>query len=157
MRKVFSLVFVATATLAIVVGVAVAWTSSATQSYTTPAGSLAVAIADDHYTGNKVYPTGTDIFVLYGRIQNNTPADPGIAVQIIGGSVDVTNAGVPTCDSFRVAGGITGNLSVQDSSFVSPGGNVGGQWYANLHMNTDAPNACQGQTISYDVIVNAGT
>ena len=157
MRKVFPLVFVATATLAIIVGVAVAWTSTATQSYTTPAGSLSVAIADDHYTGAKVYPTGTDIFVLYGRIQNNTPADPGIAVQITGGSVNVTNAGVPTCDSFRVAGGITGNVSVQDSSLVSPGGNVGGLWYANLHMNTDAPDACQGQTLSYNVIVNVGT
>jgi len=157
MRRVFSLVFVTTATLAVLVGVGLAWTSSAGGSFQASSGSLSVALDFSNggygYIGNAVYPTNSPINVLKGQIKNNTPANPGIAVAATTGSVNVTGASNVACNY----GTITGDIVVTNNAPVPPGGVIGDEWYARLTMTTAANNDCQGNTISYDVTVNVTT
>lgn len=156
MRKLFSATFLVTAALAAIVGIGVAWTSSATGGTTATAGSLSVAL-DSSGSGygalpNLVYPSGLWTNVFVGQIKNNTPTNPGIAVTITGGSVGniVANQG---CNYSA----ITGNLAVTNIGPIPAGGAIGGQWYAQLNMSGAASDACQGATISYDVTVNVTT
>jgi len=149
MRKLFLTVIAVSAAMTLVLGVAFAWTSSATNSYTATAGSLSVAIANDSYTGNQVYPTASWINVVNGQIKNNTLANPGVNVFIAGGAVTGTG-------NFTYCH-MAGNLRVIDGSQVAPGGNVGGWWGADLAMAGDSPNDCQGATIGYDVRVDVST
>lgn len=155
MRKVFALVFTATATLAVVVGVAVAWTSSASGNFQAQAGSLSVALdfsGGYGYIPNHVYPTNQPINVIYGRIKNNTPADPGIAVAIQNGSVVVTGTNPVGCNY----GQITGDVVVTNGGAIPPQ-TVGGEWYGRLTMTPAATDACQGNDILYTLTINVST
>ena len=93
MRKIFGLTFAFSAILALIVGVAFAWTAStaATPSSAT-GGTLSVAPYGAAGTNNQLYPTGNPISVLTGAIQNNTLANPGVSVYITGGTVIFPNA-----------------------------------------------------------------
>jgi hypothetical protein len=155
-RKFFASAFLVTAVLAVIVGVGVAWTSSATGSTTADAGSLSVAL-DSSNPGygpltNKLYPNNTWTNVFLGQIKNNTPPDPGVDVVITGGSVAVTAAN-QGCNWSA----INGNLAVTNTGPISAGGGIAGQWYAQLQMTPAASNACQGSTVYYDVTVDVGT
>lgn len=150
MRKLFLSTIGISAILTLSLGIAFAWTSTATNSgYTASGGSLSVAIVNDAYTGNVLYPTGTPIAVLTGQIQNNTPANPGIGVYITGGTV--TGITQPLCAS-------SGAVAVSDSGWlILPGGWTGGAWSASLTMPVGAPDACQGLAFSYNVNVAVAT
>ncbi len=155
MRKVFAFVFMATATLAVVVGVAVAWTSSASNNFTASAGSLSVALdftGGYGYIPNQVYPTGNPINVIYGRIANNTPANPGVAVAITNGSVAVNGTSNGACNYST----ITGDVVVTNSAPIPPQ-TVGGEWYGRLIMTNAANDSCQGNDIYYTLTVNVST
>ncbi len=145
--------FAVTALLAVVIGGAFSWTASTTGAYTANAGTLSVAIANDAYTGNALYPTGIYTDVVSGQIQNNTPANPGIPVQLTGGSVGGFTPSNGGCSS----GHFAGDVIVTDSSFVGPGGGVGGSWMARILMGTGAPDVCQGNTVGYNVTLNVAT
>jgi hypothetical protein len=152
----YSSIFAITATLAIIVGVGVAWTSSGSGSFTSSAGSLSVALdfsGGYGYLPNQVYPTNSPINVLWGRIKNNTPADPGIPVQATTGTTTVTGASNVLCNY----GTISGDVVVTNSAFVASGGAIGGEWVARLTMGTGAVDACQGNALYYNVVVNVGT
>ncbi len=157
MRKVFGSVFLVTTMLAAIVGVGIAWTSSATGSATASAGSLSVALDSSNSgygpTANQVYPSGLWTNVFEGQIKNNTPANPGIAVSITGGSVAVTGTSNGGCNWST----ISGNLDVTGPGPIAAGGAIGGQWFAQLNMSGAANDSCQGNTISYNVIVNVTT
>ena len=149
MRKLFISTTVVSLLAALVVGAVLAWTGTGTGNFNSSAGSISVALYSVDATGNQVYPTGNPIAVLEGGIQNNTPANPGISVQVTGGSVSVNSPG--GCS-------LSGDVVVLDSSFVGPGGaNADNLWRARLTMGTGAPDGCQGATINYDVTVNVGT
>lgn len=157
MRRFFPSVFLVTATLAVIVGVGVAWTSSATGPATASAGSLSVALdaSNPGYgpIANQVYPSGSWTNVFVGQIKNNTPANPGIPVSITGGSVVVTGASNGACNYST----ISGNLAVTNVGPIGPGGVIGGEWYAQLNMSSAANDSCQGNTINYDITVNVAT
>ncbi len=157
MRKFFASAFGLTLTIALAVGVVLAWSGQATNvaPYTAQAGSISVSLAEVNSVNNTVYPTGSATKVLTGKIANNT-GNPGVPVWISSGSVAVTNAGVAACDSFRVGGGITGSVTPTDQGYVNPG-TQGGAWDAFLKMNTNAPEECQGQTLTYNVTINVNT
>jgi hypothetical protein len=155
LRKIFALVFAVTTTVGVIVGVAVAWTSSASDNFTASAGTLSVALdfsGGYGYIPNQVYPTNQPINVIKGRIKNNTPANPGIAVAITGGSVVVNNTSNGACNYST----ITGDVVVTNGASIPPQ-TVGGEWYGRLTMGTGANDSCQGNTINYTLTVNVAT
>ena len=149
MRKLFLAIMSVSAVAVLLGGVAFAWTTTASGGYTTATGSLNVSLYNVAYTGNVLYPTGAPIEVVAGEIQNNTPANPGIAVRITGGTV--TGISAPAC------GVSNGGVGVTDGSWVAAGGYAGGGWAAYLTMPNWAPDSCQGGSISYTVNVNVDT
>lgn len=150
MRKLFMTIIGLSAVLTLALGVAFAWSETATGGpYAVGTGDLSVAIYNPQATGNLLYPTGNAIEVAYGNIQNNTLANPGIAVQATGGFIDGITA--PEC------GVSDGGVLITDNSFVQPGGFAGDLWRASLTMPTWAPNTCQAGSISYTVHVNVAT
>jgi hypothetical protein len=129
-------------------GVAFAWSTTASGSYSVGTGQLSVALVNVADAGNLLYPTNTPILVATGNIQNNTLANPGIAVAGNGGSVDTISNGA-YC-------GITDGGVTTGGGWVAPGFSTG-TWSAALTMNPFAPNDCQNIPISYAVHVNVVT
>jgi hypothetical protein len=149
-RKLFLTIIGLSAILTLALGVAFAWSETATGGpYEVGTGDLSVAIYNPQATGNLLYPTGSAIEVAYGNIQNNTLPNPGIAVKATGGFID--GISVPPCGVFD------GGVSITDDSWVPPGGSAGDVWRASLTMPTWAPNSCQAGSISYTVHVNVTT
>ena len=144
---------------AIIVGGALAWTGSATVSgYSSTSGAINVALANAAYTGNQIYPTGSTISLVTGQIQNNTTANPGVAVAITGGSLANLDSNDGTCDAWLALGGAwSGSVGVTDGSPVAPGGGVGGGWDAGVSIHPTMHNACQNKTFTYDVTINVTT
>lgn len=149
LRKLFGSTMAVSMIGAVIIGGAAAWTSSTTpSSQSAQIGGISVALANPGSTGNYLYPTGQFIAVLQGNIQNNTPANPGVAVVITGGAAS----------SFNPGGCVTSQqVAVTDPSPVPPGGNVGGIWRLDLAMPTNADNSCQNQTLTYDLVINVAT
>ncbi len=156
MRKLFMGTLITSLLGALVVGAALAWTGSAVENYNTSAGTLSVALYSVDATGNAVYPTASAIYVLQGGIQNNTPANPGIAVSVQTGGAAGSVAVVSTTDGCQ--GYLSGDVDLLNSSFVGPGGgNADNLWAAWLSMAENAPDICQGDTININVTVNVET
>lgn len=154
MRKLFATTFAITAMLSLVVGIAFAWTSSASSSNSIGYGSLQVGV-DAAQTSNQLYPTGAPIRVLTGSIINNTPTNPGIAVRVDGanpGTFQHTGVSGEGC-----SGAIAGQVVQTDGNFVQPGGNAGGGFAIDVTIATDASNECQGETLNYNYTVNVTT
>ena len=154
-RKLFAAVFAVSLLTALVIGAALAWAGSASGNYSSTAGTISVALYSVDATGNAVYPTATHIAVLTGGIQNNTPANPGIAVQVRDGvnAGSVTSIAALGCQAW-----LSGDVDRLDGAFINAGGyNADNLWQAWLQMNTDCPDSCQGVTINYDVTVNVQT
>jgi len=148
-RKIFGLTFAFSAILALIVGVAFAWSAStaATTSSAT-GGTLSVAPYGAAPTSNQLYPTGNPIAVLTGQIQNNTPANPGVNVMINSsnpGAVVLAN----TCAS-------SGQVVATDTSQVAPG-NAGGGWEVDLTMPGNAPDSCKGAPLPFAYTINVVT
>jgi hypothetical protein len=150
MRKLFLAIMSVSALAVLLGGVAVAWSTTASAGYTSSAGSLNVGIYNAAYTGQQVYPTGNWIPVVTGEVINNTTANPGIAVQVAGGTV----TGISQCDGANL---IVGQVLTTNNSWVAPGGYAGGGWEADLAMPAAASNSCQGFGINYTVNVNVQT
>jgi hypothetical protein len=156
MRKGFFIAFTVTALLALVVGGVFSWTTTASTYGDTPAGTLSADLINMADTGNALYPTGTGIEVLTGDVRNLTPANPGISIWATSGSVgnfvtsDQTNCPGP---SYIGNGGVT----FDNQNYIAPGGNWGDHWHAFAYMATNAPNACQGVNVGYDVTINLST
>ncbi len=150
MRKVFLTIIGVSAALTLVLGVAFAWTSTASFSDNASAGSLSVAVYGAANTSNQLYPTNNPIAVVTGAIQNNTPANPGINVYLTGGSVSSGGGYYDACY-------MSGSVGSINNTQVPPGGNAGGAWTAFLTMPGNAPDGCQGATIPYNVTLNVAT
>jgi hypothetical protein len=150
MRKLFAAIMSVSAVAVLLGGVALAWTTTASGSYQVSAGALSVKLVNPTASGLLLYPTGNPIIVAYGNIENDTPANPGIAVVATGGSV--------TAISDAAYCGITdGGVAITTGGWVNPGGAQGDVWQASLTMSTAAPNNCQNDLISYTVNVNVTT
>lgn len=158
MRKIFIGTMLASLLSAIVIGGALAWTGSTTASYSTSSGAISVAIAGAGSTGNQIYPTGSNIPLVTGAIQNNTAANPGVNVAITGGTLTnfLSNGGV--CNAWlALPGAWTGSVTVTDGSGVAPGGAVGGGWSAGVSVYPTMDNDCQNRPFTYDVTINVTT
>jgi hypothetical protein len=156
MRKAFIIAFTVTALLALVVGGVFSWTTTASVSQDTPAGTLSADLINLADTGNYLYPTGAGIEVLTGDVRNLTPGNPGISIYATSGSVGnfvTSNEGVcPGASNFG-----NGGVAFDNQNYIAPGGNWGDHWHAYAYMATNAPNGCQGVNVGYDVTVNLST
>lgn len=158
MRKIFIGTMLASLLSAIVIGGALAWTGSTTGSYSSSAGQISVAIANDLYTGNQIYPTGSTIPLVTGQIKNNTAANPGVNVAITGGTLTNFLSDGLVCNTWLGLGGAwTGSVGVTDGSAVAPGGAVGGGWTAGVSVHPTMDNDCQNRPFTYDVTINVTT
>ncbi|MCO5203379.1 MAG: hypothetical protein M9925_16985 [Chloroflexi bacterium] len=158
MRKIFMGTMFASFLSAIVIGGALAWTGSATTNYAATSGSISVALANAAYTSNQIYPTGSTINLVSGQIQNNTAANPGVAVAITGGTLTNFSSDNGVCNAWLALGGAwTGSVGVSDGSAVNPGGNVGGGWVAGVSVHPTMVNDCQNKNFTYDVTINVTT
>ena len=161
MRKLFGSVFALSLTLSLVLGAALAWTGSTSGTLTTRAGSVSVALANvvslANINGDALYPGGT-VMDYHGQIQNNTPANSGLKVRMRGGAVsNFGQTGDGTCDAW-VASHLVGNFWPDPTTtFVDPGGAVGSEWWTQVFMPFDAPDACQGKPVSCDLMVAVDT
>ncbi|MDR3632501.1 MAG: hypothetical protein P4L84_01625 [Isosphaeraceae bacterium] len=149
MRKLFMSIIGISAILTLALGVAFAWSTTGVGTYSVGTGQLSVALVNPANAGNLLYPTNTPIVVATGNIQNNTPANPGIAVAGNGGFIDgITDAAY--C-------GITDGGLTTGGGWIQPAGYQNGTWSASLTMNPFAPNDCQNIAIGYTVHVNVVT
>jgi hypothetical protein len=151
MRKRFGLVFFMSLFLTLAIGAAYAWTASTSGSFSASAGTVSMAFDSYAGTGYQVYPTNNWIDVEYGNFKNTTPANPGLPLQLTGGTVS-NIASDSDCEAY-----MGGQVVITDASFVAPGGYTGGQWYVQLYMVPSTPNYCQGDSISYDLNLTAGS
>jgi hypothetical protein len=152
-RKLFAGTFALSAVLALIVGVAFAWTTSSSSSDSSTAGALNVTLYGVNGTSNALYPNATMTTVLTGQINNQTAANPGIAVHIADapGTVSITDAGAcPTAY-------LSGQVVRTDNSLVQPSGPAGGGWAVQLAMATDAPDTCQSAIVAYTYTINTTT
>jgi hypothetical protein len=150
MRKLFLAIMSVSAVAVLLGGVAFAWTTTATGSYNVATGQLSVKLVNVANAGHMLYPTATPIVVATGNIENDTLANPGVAVAATGGSVTaITDA--------AYCGISDGGVAITTGGWVNPGGVQGDVWQASLTMSTGAPNDCQNIPISYTVNVNVTT
>ncbi|HSW41817.1 MAG TPA: hypothetical protein VLM76_04855 [Patescibacteria group bacterium] len=152
MRKFFASAFGLSLTAAIVLGVAFAWSASASRDFASQTGQVSIKI-DDAWAGTQVvYDGGGWAHVMTGNFANITPANPGLPLQLTGGSItNITTPGHPGC-----AGLMSGAVNITGPSFVAPQ-SVGGGWAAFLRMDGDVGNACQNQVVNYTVNLVAGS
>ena len=140
---------------ALVVGAVLAWTGSTSGSSTASAGSVSIAFDSYTATGNKVVPTGVDIQVAYTGFTNT--GDISVAPDASNpGSATVTGTNSASCGSGEFnAGAVTVG---PNNGYVPPGNTSGGDAFRVwLNMNTAANQACQGETIYYNVTINVTT
>jgi hypothetical protein len=155
MRKTFMIAFTITTLLALAIGGAYTWHSSATKVGGAPfsSGKISAAITDVEPTGDVLYPLGyepTDyVEVLTGLVQNTTPSNPGIAIHATEG------IGAPLMGGYGC--GITGtSLRFDDLNAIAPNAK-GDRWYASFAMAEDAADSCQNQTFDAIITVNVAT
>lgn len=156
MRRLFAATFGISAMLSLIVGVAFAWTANTGKiDSSADVGELKVDVAQVKQSNNKLYPTGSPITILTGKIRNNTAANPGIDVMINANDPGSVNylADTLACSTTHLGG----NVTAIDNSPVAPGGQVGGEWAVNLVMASGAPDSCQGETISFQYQINVTT
>lgn len=158
MRLLFAVTTLVAAAAALIIGSAVAWTSSTTANgQQASAGTISVATYDIQSTGSQLYPTGIPIQVLKGGITNNTTANPGIAVHVrdpLTGSVSNLSAS-GSCSPTDIS---STSVNRTDGSAINPGGvSLSNLWAVSLTMATGANDNCQGQTFTFDVTVNVET
>jgi hypothetical protein len=152
-RKFFASAFGFSLTAALVLGAAFAWSANTSGNFSTTTGTVSIGFYNYAAGPDLVYDGGGWANVEYGDFQNTTPANPGLALHLTGGSIPViTTPSVPGC-----AGLMTGLVNITDGSAVLPGGYVGGQWKAYLSLTGDVANACQGTPVNYTVNLVAGS
>ncbi len=157
MRKLFIATFSMSLLGVLLVGAALAWTARVTApSVNAFIGKLAVALPNESFasTGKKLYPGVGRIPVTTGKIVNNTPSDPGVAVKVTDASISFPNA--PLFPAQECAGFIGGDVDVDTNTPVGPGGGALG-FTVFLSLASNAPNSCQGKTVTYSLTFNLKT
>jgi hypothetical protein len=142
--------FSVTALLALVIGGAYTWTTSATGGGEFASGSISGAIVEVQPTGNVLYPLGQDVSdyipVLQGKIKNTTPANPGIAIHAVAGAGNVLGP----C-------GVTGwVMEFANQDPIAPG-ETGDPWTWSAAMPEGAPDSCQNETFTTTLFVTLST
>jgi hypothetical protein len=141
MRKLFIGTILVSLLGAAVIGAALAWTGSASDTENASAGQIHAYPYGFAGTGNKVVPTGQWIEVGTIGLHN----DGDIALHATGGSL--TPRDLASCH-------LTGAVNVENNGTVGVGEEYGGLYSLWLQMATDAANGCQNQTITYDLVLN---
>ena len=146
MRKLFIGTILVSLLGAAVIGAALAWTGSVTGGGDATAGTVGVAFYNWNAISSVVVPNAADIKVAETGFSNTG----NITVQATGGSVPSINVPAATvCNGY-----LSGSVQVAHGDWVSPGSSIGYAYDVFLKMNADAPDDCQGKTISYDVTIN---
>lgn len=148
MRKFFGSAFALSLTAALVVGLAFAWTGTAS-SPASPStiGSVNVSLQIDSYTGLPLLPS-VNQKTASGRVNNNT----GVPVGITGGSITGINVpGNTGCNGY-----VSGSVVDTDSSAIATG-TTGGGWDSYLALLSTTPNACQNLGVDYTINVDVTT
>lgn len=155
MRKFFIGTMLVSLLGALVVGAVLAWTGSTSGSSTASAGSVSIAFDSYTSTGNKVVPNDTNIMVAYTGFTNNgaISVKPDASNP---GSATVTGTNSASCGSGEFnAGTVTVGAN---NGYVAPSATSGGDAFdVWLNMKGAANQACQGETIYYNVTVNVTT
>lgn len=148
MRKIFGSVFALTLTAALVVGLAFAWTGTAS-SPASPStiGAVNVSLQIDTYSGLPLLP-GVNQWTASGRVNNNT----GVPVAITGGSINGINVPANTgCNGY-----VSGSIVVTNGGGI-PTATTGGGWDSYLALLSTTPNACQSLGVDYTINVDVTT
>lgn len=150
MRKFFASAFGLSATIALVAGIAFAWTGTASApaapSYI---GSLSVSLAIQSYTGSPLLPN-LNVKTASGAVNNNT----GVPIALVQAGSDVSLINVPGntgCNPY-----VDGSVVVTNTGPV-PTASTGGAWDSYLILAADTPNPCQGLGVDYTINVNVTT
>ena len=156
MRRLLAATFAISMAGVLLVGAALAWTSTLSTTRKATIGILDVKLANVVDTGNKLYPGQCcSITVATGSIVNDTPKDPGIAVHVTSARAMPTPPGPSGCLPPGPLGiGIRGSVDVPVGA-IPPGGFV--DWGAFLTLSTAARNECQGQSVNYVVTFDLST
>lgn len=153
MRKIFASAFGLSLTAALVLGAAFAWSASTSGNFSSTTGQVSIGFNNYAAGPDVVYDGAGWANVEFGDFQNLTPANPGLALHLTGGSITgISTPSFPGC-----AGLMTGAVNITDGSFVNPGGYVGGQWKAYLQMTGDVGDVCQNRGVNYTVNLVAGS
>ncbi len=148
MRKFLGSAFALTLTGALVVGLAFAWTGTASSSASpSTIGSISVSLVIDSYTGLPLLPN-VNQQTAAGRVANNT----GVTVAMTGGSITGINVPANTgCNAY-----LGGSIVVTDSSGIATA-TTGGGWNSYLALSSSTPNPCQGLGVDYTINVDVTT
>jgi len=150
MRKLFIGTILVSLLGALAIGAVLAWTGSTTGSSSAQAGSVSVAFYGYDQLSNKVVPNNQWIEVANGGLTNNGD----IAVHV---RADPNAGSVSTISYANSCGGAPytdGAVNQESGSSVNPGNSADDLYRVYLRAATGLPDACQGQTISYDVTIN---
>lgn len=146
MRKYFLGLMISSALGAIVIGSALAWTGSGSwNGGSGQAGSVSITLTDWAPTGNKVIPTGNPILVGTVGFLNNGD----VTVHATPGGTATTTGPYASC--------AVGSVTVLNNGDVAPSAQYGGLVGVYLTMPTGASDACQGQSLPFDLTVTVGT
>ncbi len=149
MRRFFLSAFGLSATLALVAGLAFAFTGTASQQAGTPSviGTVNVSLQVDSYTGSNLLP-GTNTKTATGRVNNNT----GVAIALTSGSISGINVPANTgCNAY-----LSGSVTITDPGPVATG-TTGGAWDSYLALASNTPNPCAGLGVDYVINVDVTT
>ena len=149
MRKFFASAFGLSATAALVLGAAFAWSANTSGSFPAAMGTASIAFHNYASTGNVLYDGAGLTAVETGDFMNTTPLNPGLQLKLTGGSIGTISAS--GCEAYMAGGDVV----ITDGSLVLPGGNWGGGWQARLII-AGSPDTCQGVPVSYTVNLIAG-
>ncbi len=159
MRRLFAATFAVSFIGVLLVGGVLAWSAAlSTAQQTVKFGALKVALQDVKPTGNSIYPTGTPIPVLTGKIANNTPKDPGIAVHVTRTSIGLARqfgclAGTPPVLTVDFGASQTGVATIRD---IPAGGGLL-DWTVSATAPAFLTDGCQGVTENFAVTFDLST
>ncbi len=149
MRKLFAGTFVVSTALAVIVGVAFAWTTTVYDRRQITIGTLQISLANIQPTDTPLVPTGELISVMTGQIRN----DSTTPVRYLSGNINrYSTSNESACPSQL----LMPNLAVENDAPIPPG-ETGDLWIIQFSLDPMAPPTCQGVAVDFDFAISATT
>ena len=154
MRKIFAGAMIFSVIGAVILGGALAWTSTVTlKNQSVDVGSLTFDISYSQSTDALLGPDGETNTVGFIAIQNTGDFNLELDSSLNGARIIVTNvdAGHASCDTTNFTGGVQdlgqGILPANSTGFTEDVARV------VMTVKLGAPNACIGATVTYDILI----